>query len=1292
MSSPFVRLYFYFRERKIIFYITFAVVLSLILFFALKINIQEDITAITGGDPKKVGVENIINHIKFTDKLIIRLTLEDTTATADPEKLTRFGKEFCDSLSSNFDSTYIKGIIGNLSDSTMLSAFDILFDHLPLFLDEQDYNKIDSLLTSNAIFNTVAEGYKNLQTPAGFAMKKLFLRDPIGITYLAMNKLKSLKVSDQYEIVDGYIMTKDKRNLLVFITPANPVSETKINQQLLNGIDRILIETNKNYNQEIKGQYFGTIVYGVGNAIQIKKDIYLTVVLACILIIALIGWYYKSWKMPMLGLLPALFGGSLALALMFILQGTVSTIALGIGSVILGLIVDYDLYIINHFRKKGDMVVVLKEMSFTIILCSITTAGAFLCMNFLQSNVLHDLGWFAALSVIGAALFALVFLPQVLNQTDLKTIPERNNMIDRIASFSYDKSYVVGIILLSMLVIAIVFLPQVKFETELQNLNFASNQLKETEKEINKIADVSSNTIYFVSTGGNLNEALKANERNSLQLEKLIKSGVILSVSDCGKLLFSDSLQKLKNEKWNRFWTLQRRQILEKNIRSSAKEFKFREGAFDSFLDLTTKDFTLLNAGETKTIKTGLLSDFFSEDKEHTMITTILKVKNENKGEIYRTFKDMPDLVVFDRKLLTDKFVENVNNDFELLVRLSMGLVTLLLLISFGRIEIGITAALPMFASWIISLGFMGLTGIRFNIFNIVVSTFIFGLGVDYSILMMRGLLFDYRYGTADIKSYKTSITMSSITTLFGVGALFFAKHPALHSIAAISVFGVIVVVIVSFTIQPLLTNWFLNKRRLTNQHPITLWILIRTIITWGNIILVAILQVILGSVIFILFPIPKKKKQYLFHWLFCKLSRVYIITTFPTNRKLFNPHNENFVKPAIIISNHQSLIDTPFFLQLYPKIIILTNEWVWNSPLFGPIAKMGSYYNAENGIDDILEQLKEKVRDGYSILIFPEAHRYNDNLIHRFHRGAFYMAEKLQIDILPIVIFGTGEFLKSGQIFGRPSGIRMKILHRVRNEDIQFGYDYVERSKRIRKNYMQEYSNLMAVEGTGKYYRKKLLLNYIFKGPVLEWYLKVKMKLENYYQSYNELLPRTGEILDLGCGYGFMCYMLSYTSPERKITGVDFDSEKIRIALNGFSKTDNLEFFCDDITKYSFDCKDAIILSDVLHYLTQKSQEEVLLRCMDKISPGGMIIIRDADSDEKKLHLRTKVTELFSTRIIGFNKTEGNLKELYFTSIQKLRKIAEQRDFKVEVITSPKYTSNTLLIIRKSTIDKGSS
>jgi 2-polyprenyl-3-methyl-5-hydroxy-6-metoxy-1,4-benzoquinol methylase len=344
----------------------------------------------------------------------------------------------------------------------------------------------------------------------------------------------------------------------------------------------------------------------------------------------------------------------------------------------------------------------------------------------------------------------------------------------------------------------------------------------------------------------------------------------------------------------------------------------------------------------------------------------------------------------------------------------------------------------------------------------------------------------------------------------------------------------------------------------------------------------------------------------------------------------------------------------------------------------------MASYFNADHGIDSILDKLKEKVSEGYSVLIFPEAHRSTDNKIHRFHRGAFYLVEKLQLDIVPVVVFGTGEFLGKGVFWGRPSGLSMKILKRITAGDPGWGTGYSERSKRFRKFFSEEYDRFMASEGTGSYYRKKLILNYIYKGPVLENYLRVKMAIENFYQRYNELLPRNARILDLGCGYGFMAYMLNMTAPGRKITGVDFDDEKIRVAQQAVFRNDHLEFVCADVTGYQFESMDVILLSDVLHYFSFQKQEELLGRCIEKLNPGGMIVIRDADSKEEKKHRATKFTEFFSTKVIGFNKTAEDKKELHFTSRETISQIASLHGLTAEVIREEQHTSNILMIIRK--------
>ncbi|HTX89525.1 MAG TPA: MMPL family transporter [Bacteroidales bacterium] len=1283
MSNPFIHIYRYFQKRKIAFSLFCLVTIGFILFFATRIRLEENISRVAGTGNETDNFSYVASHFSFSDKLIVHLRVADSLARPGTD-LTLPAREFCDSLARHFDTTYVKSVTGNISDSGMGSYLRLITDHLPVFLDEKDYARISKMLEPGAIDTALEGDLRILLSPAGFAVKERVRTDPLGLTYPVLNRLKDLRVSDRFMIYGGFIMTRDQRHLLIPVTPAHSVNETAKNSILIAGVDRILGQLTAKYAGSIRADCFGSVAVSCGNAAQLKKDIALTVSIALILIILLVSWYFRNLKIPFLGFLPALYGGGLALAILYIVNGTVSAIALGIGSVILGLIVDYALYLINHFHKYGHMERALQEMTPSILLCAITSAGAFLCLVFLRSAVLHDLGWFAAISVLGAAFFALLILPHLLGRRDTVRDPVRRpGLVDRIAAIQFEKKYWISGLLLAGAIIALFFIKKADFETDLSTMNFMSPSLRQAETALEEISGGPQKNVFAVSLGKDLEESLRKYEQSDLKRENLKKSGVASEISGPGALLVSDSLQKVRIRIWERYWTRERIASLRKSLVQAGVKHKFNATAFLPFLDLLEKRYRPVPADSLLLAGKSILSEWVRTGEDRVMVTSVLKVKAPDRPAVYRSLAGIPGLVVFDRQLLTDRFVENVHHDFSLLVRLSMVFVTLLLFLAFGRIELTFLTALPMYLSWFLTLGFMGITGIRFNIFNIILSSFIFGLGVDYSILMTRGLLHDYRYGTAGIPSFKSSILVSSVTTLFGVCALFFARHPALHSIALISLFGIVCVVLVSFTVQPLLAGWFLLDRLKKRTYPVTARIMIKSFVTWGNIVLVALLQLIWFLLLKSLFFLPPGKREDLFHRLFRLLTQAYIWITFPFDRKFLNPYGENFTRPAIIISNHQSLIETPAFLRLHPKILILTRDWVWNSPLFGPIARVASFFNVDEGLDNILDRLREKVAEGYSILIFPEAHRSEDFRIYRFHRGAFYLAEKLRIDLLPVMVFGTGEFLGKHQFWGKPGPVRMKVMKRIGPDEVTFGTSYPERAKKVRRFYTDEYRLFHEQEGTGSFYRRKLMLNYVFKGPVLEWYARVKLRLSGNYQIYNELLPRSGDILDLGCGFGFIACMLSQTSPERKITAVDHDEDKILTAANGFLTNKNLNFIHADILEYRITPQDGILLSDVLHYLPGGSQQELLHRCLENLRPGGILVIRDADRDRRKKHGLTRLTELFSTRS-GFNQVSGTSRRLAFTSFDEISRIASSHGLQAEIISESKHTSNILLVIRK--------
>ena len=103
-------------------------------------------------------------------------------------------------------------------------------------------------------------------------------------------------------------------------------------------------------------------------------------------------------------------------------------------------------------------------------------------------------------------------------------------------------------------------------------------------------------------------------------------------------------------------------------------------------------------------------------------------------------------------------------------------------------------------------------------------------------------------------------------------------------------------------------------------------------------------------------------------------------------SKKINNPHNETFEKPAMLIANHTSFLDILAIGMLHPKIIFLVNDWVYNSPVFGSAAKLAGAYPVSGGMEKGEAYLKEKVKQGFSLIAFPEGTRSNSNKVKRFH------------------------------------------------------------------------------------------------------------------------------------------------------------------------------------------------------------------------------------------------------------------------------------------------------------------
>ena len=168
-----------------------------------------------------------------------------------------------------------------------------------------------------------------------------------------------------------------------------------------------------------------------------------------------------------------------------------------------------------------------------------------------------------------------------------------------------------------------------------------------------------------------------------------------------------------------------------------------------------------------------------------------------------------------------------------------------------------------------------------------------------------------------------------------------------------------------------------------------------------------------------------------------------------------------NFDKPRVIICNHQSHLDLMCQLVFTPKIVFLTNQWVWNNPSYGLLIRHAGYLPVIDGLDSLLPHLKSLVKRGYSIAVYPEGTRSKDCRIGRFHQGAFYLAHALGLEILPMFLYGPGKILKKKTYHLNKGIFYVEVGKPIAQEELRAIGDFRRQASVLRKRYKEKYQEI---------------------------------------------------------------------------------------------------------------------------------------------------------------------------------------------------------------------------------------
>ncbi len=1194
MHQFFYQIYKRVNQHKIISILLSLVALLVMGYFAYQIKFEEDITRIIPKNEKTNTSSKVLKQLKFADKISVIIE-KDSIGNLDD--LTETAQVFLDSIDRL--EPYINSIQGQIDEDNINQTFDFIYEHLPLFLEAEDYLQIQQKISSDSVAQLVENNYKTLISPTGMIAKEFILKDPAGIGFLALKKLQKLNLSDDYKLYNGFIVSQDESKLLLFINPKLSGSETEKNTIFTGELTKIKEHINADFIGKSTIDYFGPSFVAVANAKQIKHDIQTTVLISMCALMLILIFFYKKIFVPLIIFIPSLFSGLFALMILYFLKDSISAISLSIGAVLLGITIDYALHIMTHYKHCSDTKSLYKEITKPILMSSGTTAIAFLCLLFVNSESLQDLGVFASITVMASGIISLLMIPHLYHPK--KTLEENQTIVEKVAHFEFDKSKTLLVGCLLLVVVSLFTFHKVGFDDDLSKLNFFPAELKRAEAKLEAGTDRETKAIYLAKYGSDIEALISENSTLFGQLNRDVQDGKILNFSSLGGLVLSQKDQAARIERWNAFWTTTiDTTLLKKQLIQAGAVYGFKPNTYQGFYQLLETPFSTISLEEYKGLNPQIIDEFLSQDQGFYTLSTVVKLDNDRRESFVSAMANEKNVLVIDRQKMNETFLGELVDDFNNLINYSFVAIVLILWVFFRRIELVIISMIPIVLTGLVTMGLMGLFHIEFNIFSTIVCTLIFGHGVDFTIFMTAALQKEYSTGKDEMPAYRTSILLAVLTTILAIGALVFAEHPALKSISLVSLIGMFSAVIITFVLYPILFRIFIINRPKKGKSPLTVRLFFHSCLSFLYYGLVGILFSLSIRLFMIVAPVSQLTKYKVFSqgmsWF---MTSVLYLNPF-VKKGTINKHGEDFSKPAIIISNHTSFLDTLAIGMVNPHIVFLINEWVYNSPIFGKIVRMAGFYPVSQGIENSLDKLQERVDQGFSLMIFPEGTRSIDNDVKRFHKGAFYLAQELKMDVLPIYIHGNSEVIPKGDHIIYDGQIINVIGDRIRYDDAAFGKEYAERTKKISRHFRADFNAIRKELEDENYFKKKLLLSYRYKEYEIEQ--TVKTDFEKYKTAMyrcNSHISDTATVLHIANDYGQWDFIVTLQQAKRKVYTWIRDQERRAVAQTNYLAK------IRDIT-YLEELKDLSLVCEVLLITTDYKIENIPLNIKT------LIILRD--------------------------------------------------------------------------------
>ena len=1073
--------------------------------------------------------------------------------TDDTDRMTEAVDTFVQGLKPLAEQGHVTEITSQVDFEKVTGITDFVYRNMPLMLRDSDYVRMERLLsTPGFVEEQLANDVQMIMMPATGMFTSNISNDPLGLFSPVIDRLQARQSSMPIEIDNGYIFSAGKGFAIAMMTSPYGAMESSNNSMLVGEVDSVARQTMLAL-PDVDVAITGAPVIAVGNATQIKNDSYWAISIAVTLILLLLVFSFRRVKHLLLIGLAIVFGWLFAMGLMAVVRSDVSLIVLGIGSMIIGIAVNYPLHFVLHTDHGGTAREVLKEMVAPLLIGNITTVGAFASMIPLDAPALRDLGLFAAFMLVGTILFVLVFLPHLVKSR--RQQGEERLTFGRLSSMSPERHrWLLWVIGLLTIVFGWYSL-DTSFDSNMHHINYMTADQKQLLSSMQASAGLNDSVnVYVVTEGDTWDEALRERHRIAPLLDSLQAAGALNAFTDVTTLVCSQQEQERRIARWNDFWERHRTEVMAL-LNQNAPRHGFSREAFSGFEAIVADTYTPKPFDHFEPLRTVLMNSSFSESTGKCSVVDVVDARGKDTNALEAMLNERlsDGGYSFDFLKMNSAIANSLSSDFNYIGFACGFIVFLFLWISFGRLELSLLAFLPMAVGWIWILGIMSMLGMQFNIVNVILATFIFGQGDDYTIFITDGLINEFAYKKKLLPSYKNSIVISALIMFIGMGSLIVAKHPALHSLAEVTIVGMFTVVLMAWVVPPLVFGWLVKTDKTTRRVPVTIGQVLRTAYCGAVYLFELCYGSLAGSVVRLL-PDKKGRLEAWFHRVIHRTMVTDAGHIWGVKFNVRNSHAEDFGRGSIIICNHQSMLDPIYILSLSPRILVMVGDRVWHHPCVNAMFRVSRFFNAASPLEVLKHDVAKAVNDGYSVVVFPEGVRSSD-AICRFRQGAFYLARETGADLLPLYIHGTGHVMPKGSGFCCRGQVDIEIGRRIpASQLLAYGDTNVKTARVVQRLYAEHYEQVRRRIETTHYFHHYIVYKYTYKGIGIERETRRLLRqyddFSRWIDDYRPAADASRTLAVVHAGRGQFPLLFALVHPDVEVWSYADDPDDVALAM----------------------------------------------------------------------------------------------------------------------------------------------